>query len=55
MGQTSAEVVEVLGSPHYVGAGSLFYDVEDRGFPVRLRLLFDENQLHDAYLYRSDF
>ena len=55
MGHTIDEVTEALGTPHYTGDGSLFYDVRDEGFPVRLRLVFDERRLNDVYIYRSDF
>jgi hypothetical protein len=34
---------------------SLYFDVNDRGFPVRVRLVFTSNMLNDIYVYRSDF
>ncbi len=55
MGQTFDEVIAALGSPHYVGSNEIFFDAQDRGFPIRLRLVFEDDRLHDLYLYRSDF
>jgi hypothetical protein len=55
MGITRAEVLKRLGSPDFSGADDVVYQLPDRGFPVRLRLLFKNGRLDDLYLYRSDF
>jgi len=55
MGLSRAEVMNRLGTPFYVGADDLIYQLPDRGFPVRLRLIFSKTGLSDLYLYRADF
>jgi hypothetical protein len=54
MGASRAEVLAALGSPMKELEGSLVYQLEDRGYPVRLRLYFEEERLVDAYCYRAD-
>ncbi len=47
-----------LGSPGrlFISNGdSLLFDVGGAGFPVRVRLVFDADQLTDIYVYRSDW
>jgi hypothetical protein len=34
---------------------SLYFDLEEASFPVRVRLVFTSSQLTDVYVYRSDF
>ena len=55
MGQSLDAVSAIIGPPHYGGTGSLFYDLRDSGFPLRLRLAFKDGRLNDIYIYRSDF
>jgi hypothetical protein len=49
------EVLEVLGSPLAELEDSLIFQIEDRGYPVRLRLFFHEDTLVDVYCYRGDY
>ncbi len=49
------EVQRIFGTAHYIGEDNLYYDLDDRGYPVRLRLVFSEGILQDMYIYRSDF
>ncbi len=44
----------LLGPPMREIGDSLVYHLEDRGYPVRLRLYFREGLLADAYCYRGD-
>ncbi len=55
MGLTRAEVLKRLGNPFYSGTDDIIYQLPDRGFPLRLRLIFLNGRLNDLYLYRSDF
>jgi hypothetical protein len=54
MGAGRGEVLAVLGAPMKELPESLVYQLEDRGYPVRLRLYFEEDHLVDAYCYRGD-
>lgn len=54
MGARREEVLGLLGSPMRELGDSLVYHLEDRGYPVRLRLYFREGLLADAYCYRGD-
>jgi hypothetical protein len=54
MGRSREEVLGLLGPPMREIGDSLVYHLEDRGYPVRLRLYFREGLLADAYCYRGD-
>lgn len=54
MGASRGEVLVVLGAPMKELPESLVYQLEDRGYPVRLRLYFEEDRLVDAYCFRGD-
>jgi len=54
MGRSREEVLAALGAPLRELEGSLVYHLEDRGYPVRLRLYFQDGVLTDAYCYRGD-
>jgi len=54
MGRSREEVLSLLGPPMRALGESLVYHLEDRGYPVRLRLYFREGLLADAYCYRGD-
>ena len=55
MGLAKEEVLQRLGSPLATVEESVIYQLADRGYPIRLRLIFEERKLADAYLYRADF
>ena len=54
MGASRTEVLEALGAPMKELPDSLVYQLEERGYPVRLRLYFEEERLVDLYCYRGD-
>jgi hypothetical protein len=54
MGAKREEALAALGPPLREVGDSLVYHLEDRGYPVRLRLYFREGRLADAYCYRGD-
>ncbi len=55
LGENRQEVTDTLGRPDFAQGESLFYDLPFRGFPVRLRLVLEQDSVSDLYLYRSDF
>ena len=55
MGSSQNLVRSVLGPPLADEPGELVYPMVERGFPMRLRLLFEEDRLIEAFLYRCDF
>ena len=54
MGRSREQVLAALGPPMREVGDSLVYHLEDRGYPVRLRLYFRDGILADAYCYRGD-
>ncbi|MCL2792981.1 MAG: hypothetical protein FWD87_07800 [Spirochaetaceae bacterium] len=61
-GMAKTTVREILGTPYYSGDNEdIFLNPAGitrprRGFPIRLRLIYDQNNnLYDIYLYRGDF
>jgi hypothetical protein len=55
MGQSEESVRMSLGEPLAELEASLIYQLAEIGYPVRLRLVFRDGRLSDAYLYRADF
>ena len=55
MGFSREEVLDTFGKPLKGFDDSLIYDLEDRGYPLRVRFFFTNNVLDDAYFYRGDF
>ena len=54
-GDDRLEVRSILGSPAYQDEVSLVYELDHTPFPVRVRVFFVENAVHDIYIYRGDF
>jgi hypothetical protein len=54
-GMNREELQDLLGIAHYQDDANLYYDLVDRGFPVRARFFFRDGILYDIYVYRSDF
>ena len=55
LGMPKGELEELLGQPYHSDETSLIYSLPDRGYPLRMRLFFDDGILSDLYIYRSDF
>jgi hypothetical protein len=55
MGQKRSAVEDRMGAPLAAVQDSLVYQLMDIGYPIRLRLVFSNEELSDAYLYRGDF
>ncbi len=50
------EQVELAAPRVYTSVGnSLYFDISDGSYPLRVRLLFSGDVLSDLYVYRSDF
>jgi len=50
------EVIERTATRRLMAKGdSLFFDLEDAKYPLRVRLVFSNGALGDIYVYRSDF
>ena len=50
------EVIKRTSAHQFLARGdSLYFDVDDGKFPVRVRLVFSSDALSDLYVYRSDF
>jgi hypothetical protein len=55
MGMHKEELEDLLGQPYQSDEASAIYRLPDRGYPLRMRLFFDNGTLSDLYIYRSDF
>jgi hypothetical protein len=50
------EVIERSSPRQFISKGdSLFFDLEEAKYPLRVRLVFSNDALSDIYIYRSDF
>ena len=50
------DVIERTSPRQFMAKGdSLFFDLDDSKYPLRVRLVFSNNALTDLYVYRSDF
>ncbi len=50
------EVIERTSQRQLIAKGdSLYFDLDDGKYPLRVRLVFTEGALSDLYVYRSDF
>jgi len=55
MGMPKKEVINIINRPYKELEDSLIFFLKDQGYPVRLRLFFENESLTDAYLFRGDF
>jgi hypothetical protein len=55
LGDASDKALSILGQPYESGAGYLLYRMPFKSYPVRLRLVLQEERIADVYLYRADF
>lgn len=55
IGDAEAMAAASLGAPEATDGDSRWYRRPDRGYPVRMRVLFPEGKASDIYLYRADF
>ena len=55
LGDASDKALSILGQPYESGAAYLLYRMPFKSYPVRLRLVLQDDRIVDAYLYRADF
>jgi hypothetical protein len=55
IGDGSDKALSTLGQPYESGPGYLLYRMPYKSYPVRLRLVLQEDRIADAYLFRADF
>lgn len=55
LGASRAEVLDILGEPAGEVDGSLVFSLPSKDYPVRLRVIFNDDLVSDIYLYRADF
>ncbi len=55
VGDPTDKALSILGQPYESGTGFLEYRMPYKSYPVRLRLVSQEDRIVDAYLYRADF
>ena len=55
IGDDRTDIINTLGNPYKEDSDTLLYKRPDRGYPVFLRLYFNNNKLNDIYLFRGDY
>jgi hypothetical protein len=55
MGASKESLLTALGKPLTEIDDSYIFNLTDLGYPIRLRAVFKNEKLSDAYLYRADF
>lgn len=55
LGMARDSVTRALKIPTTADGDSLYFDVNDAQYPIRVRLVFSDGVLSDVYVYRSDF
>jgi hypothetical protein len=55
LGMTRAQVEQASARQLTPLGDSLYFDLEDAAYPLRVRLVFAQDVLSDLYVYRSDF
>jgi hypothetical protein len=55
LGMTEEEVEKSRTRPLIPAGNSLYFNLDDEKFPLRVRLLFTSGVLSDVYVYRSDY
>ena len=55
-GDSRSQLFDAFGSPVFEDGESLVFELEDDGYPLRLRAFVDDEEtIVDLYLYRADF
>jgi hypothetical protein len=55
LGESREQVERTFLRPLTANGESLYFDLSDGDFPLRVRLVFTASLLSDLYVYRSDF
>jgi hypothetical protein len=55
LGDGPDKALSTLGQPYESGSDFLLYRMPFKSYPVRLRLVMQDDKIGDVYLYRADF
>jgi hypothetical protein len=55
IGDPASKALSILGQPFEASPAALSYRMPYKSFPVKLRLIVQDDKIVDAYLYRADF
>jgi hypothetical protein len=55
IGDLSSKALSILGQPYEASPNALAYRMPYKSYPVKLRLVLQDDRIIDAYLYRADF
>jgi hypothetical protein len=55
IGDPSQKVLSTLGQPYENSPDNFVYRMPYKSYPVRLRLVLQDDRIIDVYLYRADF
>ena len=55
MGDAKEKILNIMGEPFAQDDRSFIYFLPDKGYPLKMRLFFQDEKLNDFYLYRGDF
>lgn len=55
IGDPSSKALSILGQPYEASPLALAYRMPYKSYPVKLRLVLQDDRIVDAYLYRADF
>jgi hypothetical protein len=55
IGDPSSKALSILGQPYEASPNALAYRMPYKSYPVKLRLVLQDDRIIDAYLYRADF
>ena len=55
IGDLKESVMETLGESYFEDERSIFFILQDKGYPVRARIFLTEGSVSDIYIYRADF
>lgn len=55
IGDGSSKALSILGQPYEASPAALSYRMPYKSYPVKLRLVLQDDKIVDAYLYRADF
>ncbi len=54
-GMDKGEIVELKGTPFIENEDNLVYEIDEKSYPLRMKLFFVEDKLDDIYFYRADY
>jgi hypothetical protein len=55
IGDLSSKALSILGQPYETSQSGLAYRMPYKSYPIKLKLVIQDDRIVDAYLYRADF